>query len=229
MFTSEERERYEPHFELPGFGIEGQMKLKQAKVLVIGAGGLGCPALQYLSAAGIGMLGLADGASVKLSDLQRQVLYGIEDLGKNKAEVATLRLKKLNNNILYNCYPYDLEGDMVCSMVRIYDIILDCTNQYEVMVLISKLCGQYEKPLISATLDHFQGKVVVTTSPHQRLIQPDRMADRKTGSLGFYYGILGSIMAGEAVKLISGFGNSSDAKILKIDFRQTKFSVEEPE
>jgi len=219
MFTSEERARYEPQFELPGFGIEGQMKLKQSKVLVIGAGGLGCPVLQYLSAAGIGMLGLADGGNVAINNLQRQVLYGIDDIGKNKAEVATLKLKLINNNILYNCYPYHIRDEMAKSILRIYDVILDCTQVYEVSKSIREICCEYGKPWIHATIDTFQGEVQVITD--HASAHPDEIPTGnsvKNSSFGFYSGILGSIMAGEAVKLIAGFGNSLAGKKMKINF-----------
>ncbi len=225
MFTSEERERYEPQFELPGFGIEGQMKLKQSKVLVIGAGGLGCPALQYLSAVGIGMLGLADGASVAMNNLQRQVLYGTDDIGKNKAEVATLKLKLINNNILYNCYPYPIQGEMAHSILRIYDVILDCTNVCDVSKSLNEICREYKKPLIQATVDNFTGEIEVLSTYENNKGRNFNKA-QKNSSFGFYSGILGSIMAGEAVKLIAGFGASLADKKMKIDFLNIEIRYE---
>lgn len=231
MFTSEERERYEIQFELPGFGLEGQMKLKQSKVMVIGAGGLGCPALQYLSAAGIGMLGLADGAAISLNDLQCQVLYGIDSQSKNKAEVASQKIKLINNNILYNCYPYHLTRDSARSIIRIYDVIIDCTNNIESAELIGTICQEFEKPLVQAFLYEYQGQLGVFNQQGSKgylqapVVSPFAKS-KSSGSFGFFFGIMGSLMASEAIKIVSGMGSNLAGKTMKIDFLTNRFSIE---
>ncbi len=222
MFTSEERERYQSHMAIPEFGEESQRRLKQSKILVIGAGGLGCPVLEYLSAAGIGMLGLIDGSIIRLSDLHRQILYSISDIGQLKAEIATRKLRAINNNILYNCYPFHINESKAKEIIPLYDVIVVATNNSECQQLVAAACITYQKKMITGSAKGFLGQVASfdfkQTEQFEQLSVNSFGSDNKNfGVMGFTAGIVGSILASETIKAATGIGQPLYGRRLQFD------------
>ena len=210
-------ERYERQIILNGFGIEAQERLSQAKVLVIGAGGLGCPALQYLVAAGVGCIGIADHDRIDLSNLQRQVLYSTADIGLLKTEVATKRLHLTNPEVKLIPHPIAVEKENVLELISTYDIIFDGTDNFESRYLINDACALLRKPLIFAAVSGYEGQLAVFNVPDQEGIStnyrdlfpiqpvPGEIPNcAESGILGVVPGIIGTMAAGEIIKIISG-------------------------
>ncbi|MCE9539197.1 MAG: HesA/MoeB/ThiF family protein, partial [Bacteroidetes bacterium] len=161
MLNKEEIARYSRHLLLPEIGMGGQEKIKSAKVLVIGAGGLGCPALQYLTAMGIGEIGIVDFDKVEESNLQRQILYSVEDIGKLKTEAAISRLSKQNPFVKFNSYPVPLDNQNALDFFSRYDLIIDGTDNFATRYLVNDACVLLNKPLISRSIYKFEGQVSV--------------------------------------------------------------------
>lgn len=231
MFNTTETERYKVQMDIPEIGESGQIKLKQAKILVIGAGGLGCPILEYVSAAGIGMLGLIDGSTIQMKDLQRQVLYTTEDVGSMKAEVATKRLKALNNNILYNCYPFHISESRTKEIVPFYDIILVATNEHNSIQSMIEECAKYKKTLIAGSADRFSGKLVIMDFKKHENFSNFNLdtfwgVDHKQGVMGVTCGIIGSLMAVEALKSAANIGDSLSGNIISYDLLSMKNDIQ---
>jgi len=215
--------RYSRHIILSEIGQKGQDKLTQAKVLVVGAGGLGCPILQYLTAAGIGTLGIVDFDIVEESNLQRQILFGMSSIGKNKALAAKERLEDLNPTISITAYPERLTAKNAVSLFNNYDIIVDGTDNFTTRYLINDASIITNKPLVYGAIYKFEGQVSVfnyQNGPSYRCIFP---TPPKAGSvpncseigvLGVLPGIVGSMQANEVLKLILGLGNILSGKLL---------------
>ncbi len=226
MFSPSEKDRYSRHFILEGFGEAAQQKLKQAKVLVVGAGGLGCPALLYLAAAGVGTIGIADGDKVSLSNLQRQVLYGVDDIGTNKAEAAKKRLTQLNPEIQLIAIPAFLNVDNILSILGNYDVIIDGSDNFATRYLISDACVMLNKPLVYGAIFKFTGQLSVFNfngGPTYRCLFPEAPAEGEMpgcgeiGVLGVLPGIMGTYQATEAIKVITGVGEVLSGKVMAID------------
>jgi sulfur-carrier protein adenylyltransferase/sulfurtransferase len=231
MFSAEELERYARHFRLPGFGVAAQLRLRAGKVLVVGAGGLGCPALQYLAAAGVGCIGIADGDTVDLSNLQRQVLYGVDDIGKSKADCARERLLQLNPNVRVEVHNKNITRENAAEIIEQYDVILDCTDNFPSRYLLNDTAVAFGKPNIFASVSRFEGQVTVfnllnkdgSRGPQYRDIFPEPPAAgtvpdcAEGGVLGVLPGILGAIQALEAIKILGGVGESLSGKMLILD------------
>ncbi len=221
--TDQEKNRYSRHILLNGVGEEGQEKLKAAKVLVIGAGGLGCPVLQYLTAAGVGTLGIIDFDNVDETNLQRQILFTTEDIGMNKAVVAENRLKKLNPYINFNTYPEKLNTKNAIKLFSQYDIIVDGTDNFSTRYLVNDACVLTEKPLVYGAIYKFEGQVTVFNfnhGPTYRCLFPE---PPKAGSvpncsdvgvIGVLPGIIGTQQANEAIKIILEIGEPLSGKLL---------------
>ena len=159
--TPEELEHYDRHLVLKGFGSEGQLKLKNASVLVVGAGGLGCPALLYLAAAGVGKIGVVDFDSVQKSNLQRQVLFTIHDVGKNKAEAARKRLVDLNPLISISAYPFSVTSENILYIMQAYNLVIDCSDNFQTRYLINDACVLQDKPLVYGSVLAYEGHISV--------------------------------------------------------------------
>ena len=157
-FLPEEMIRYGRHF--PVIGLDGQLKLKQAKILCVGAGGLGCPALQYLAASGVGTLGIMDADHIELSNLQRQILFTEQDIGQLKALVITERLKAMNKHIQIHTY-CEFFNISHQSLLQDYDVILDATDNYEARYTLNDVCRTLNKPLISASIYQYDAQISV--------------------------------------------------------------------
>jgi len=210
-------ERYHRQIILPEFGEEVQQKLILAKVLVIGTGGLGCPALQYLTAAGIGTIGIVDDDTVALNNLHRQVLYSVNDIGSSKAERATQILQGLNPEIKIIACNERLGNQNALILFDEYDIIIDGTDNFSTRYLINDACVLLNKPLVYGAISQFEGQVSVFRNKNEedvnyRDIFPDPPKDgevlncAEAGVLGVLPGIIGTMMANETIKLITGIG-----------------------
>ena len=215
--------RYNRHIILSEVGQEGQNKLLNAKVLVVGAGGLGCPALQYLVASGVGTIGIIDFDIVDISNLQRQILFGTSSLGENKALAAKSRLEDLNPTITINAYPEKLTSKNALELFKGYDIIVDGTDNFATRYLINDAAIITNKPIVYGAIYKFEGQVSVfnyQNGPSYRCLFP---AVPKKGSvancseigvLGVLPGIIGTMQANEVIKIILGFDNVLSGKLL---------------
>jgi molybdopterin/thiamine biosynthesis adenylyltransferase len=232
-FSDEEVERYARHLVLREIGGPGQQKLKAARVLIVGLGGLGAPAALYLAAAGVGVLGLLDPDHVSLSNLQRQVLYGAEDVGRGKALTAGLRLSGLNPEIEIEPLPDRLTADNARGLVRDFDVVLDGSDNFETRFAVNAACVAEGKPLVSGAIGRWSGQVGVFAAgltrgrpldrrqPCYRCLVPDIPPDAETcsavGVVGALAGVVGSVMALEAIKLITSAGEPLLGRLLLYD------------
>ncbi len=224
VLPDSELRRYARHLALPGVGPQGQARLKAARVLVVGVGGLGCPAAQYLTAAGVGRLTLIDDDMVELSNLQRQPLYTEADVGQPKAEVAAARLRALNSAIRVEPLVERVTAANVLELARQHDLVLDGTDSLEARYLLADGCHLAEVPLVHAALRRFEGQVAVFPSggPCYRCLfprspPPEAVEDCATaGVLGAVPGLLGSLQALEALKWLLRIG-SREARLLLLD------------
>lgn len=229
--TNEEIKRYNRHLVLQEFGVDNQLKLKTSKVLVVGSGGLGSPALLYLAAAGIGTLGISDFDNVDISNLQRQVLFTTDDIGKNKAETAAVRLQKLNPLIKINPYTAKIVSDNALELIRGYDVIVDGTDNFPTRYLLNDACVLLDKPLVYGSILRFEGHVSVfnipladgTRSTNYRDLfpeppEPSSVPDcSEAGVLGILPGMIGTMQANEVIKIITGIGEVISNKLLILD------------
>jgi sulfur-carrier protein adenylyltransferase/sulfurtransferase len=229
-FSTAELARYARHFALPDFGIEGQKRLKNGSVLVVGAGGLGSPALLYLAAAGVGRIGIVDDDVVDESNLQRQVLYTVADIGKPKAEAARERLLALNPYIDIQIFKERLTSDNALQIIQNYDVVADGTDNFPTRYLVNDACVLAERINVYASIFRFEGQVSVfnyskngqrgvnyrdifPTPPPAGLI-PDCA---EGGVLGVLPGIVGSVQALEVIKILSGVGEPLAGRLWVFD------------
>jgi molybdopterin/thiamine biosynthesis adenylyltransferase len=213
-------DRFERHIDIPEIGLRGQDKLTRSSALIVGAGGLGCPASLYLAAAGIGVIGLVDEDTVSLSNLQRQILYGEDDVGKKKTETAERQLGRISSACNVRSYAYNLNPENASAITAPYDIVLDCTDNFETRFLINRICHLLGKKLISASLYHHDGQISVFKSfegaPHPcyeclyaNTIDKGLVPNcRQSGVVGPVAGILGAMQASAAINELLGIGES---------------------
>ncbi len=215
--------RYSRHILLPEIGSKGQEKINKAKVLVIGAGGLGCPVLQYLAAAGIGTLGIIDFDVVEESNLQRQILYGVSSLGKNKALAAKERLTDLNPLLIINAYQERLTTANALELFASYDIVVDGTDNFSTRYLVNDACVITNTPLVYGAIFKFEGQVAVfnyKNGPSYRCLFPKSPKEgsvpscSEIGVLGVLPGIIGSMQANEVLKIVLSIGDVLSGKLL---------------
>lgn len=220
-----ERTRYHRHLNLPEFGAAGQERLKAARILIVGTGGLGCPAALYLAAAGVGTLGLVDFDRVELSNLQRQVLFANDDVGRLKVEVARERLLALNPEVTVIAMALRLGAQNVRAVLKDYDIVLDGSDRLSTRYLISDACVLLGKALVTAAIHRFEGQAMTYVpgqGPCYRCLFLQGPADgiescAEAGVLGVLPGVLGALQASEAVKLASGIGAPLLGRLLTYD------------
>lgn len=229
--------RYDRQIILPEIGEEGQIKLKNAKVLIVGVGGLGSPIALYLAAAGVGTIGLMDDDTVGITNLQRQVLYTEKELDKPKVHCATERLSSLNSEISIHPYPSRLTEDNAYDIIGSYDIIVDGCDNFATRYLIDEICSKQRKPYVYGAICGFEGQVSVfhfgENKNTYRDLYPNesemkQMPPPPKGVLGVTPAIVGSIEACEVLKIICGFGDVLAGELWTIDLRtlQTnKFSL----
>ncbi|MBX6426383.1 MAG: molybdopterin-synthase adenylyltransferase MoeB [Variibacter sp.] len=241
MLSPEEIERYARHIVLHEVGGPGQAALKRARVLVVGAGGLGAPLLMYLAAAGVGTLGVIDDDTVSLSNLQRQVIHGTPDVGRPKVESAAEAVRRLNPHVKMQTHPVRLTAANALDILAEYDVIADGSDNFSTRYLVSDACYFARKPLVTAALGTFDGTLTTirahetkpdgTPNPTYRCLFPEPPPPgtvptcAEAGVLGALAGVVGSLMALEVVREIVGFGEGLVGRVLMIDARAMRFAT----
>ncbi len=225
--SDDQLERYARHIILKEIGGEGQRRLLGAKAVVIGAGGIGSPAIQYLAAAGVGRLAIVDDDLVSLSNLQRQTLFGTEDLGHPKAKLARRRVELLNPDIMVDDLAVRITNRNAGEIIAGADLVLDGSDNFETRLAVAGAALQLQVPLVSASVSEFEGQLAVyrgweSDKPCYRCLvggdpgRPNRSCSDQ-GVLGAMAGVMGSFAAMEAVRVITGFGEDSAGKLLLVD------------
>lgn len=222
-----ELERYARHIVLREIGGPGQQKLLKARVLVIGAGGLGSPALMYLAAAGVGVIGLVDDDVVSLSNLQRQVLHSTNSIGIPKVDSATQALARINPHISLETYQERLNPENAAEIIGKYDLVLDGSDNFDTRYMVNEVCTALKTPLISAAMSQWEGQISLynpaNDGPCYACVFPERPTDglapncSEAGVMGALAGVMGSMMAGEAIKYITGAGEGLQGQMLIFD------------
>lgn len=234
MLNKEQTERYRRNIILEEIGIAGQEKLLESKVLVIGAGGLGSPVLLYLAAAGIGTIGIVDGDSVDLTNLQRQIIHNTSDVGLEKVKSARDKIRELNPDINVNLYHLLAKADNIRDIIRGYDFIIDCTDNFPAKFLINDACYFERKPFSHAGILNFYGQlftVIPGASTCYRCIfnsppPPGQIpSGPQAGVLGVLPGVIGTLQATEAIKYILNLGELLTNKLLTYDAIKMNFRV----
>lgn len=225
-----ELQRYSRHFSV--IGVEGQQRLKNAKVLCVGGGGLGCPALQYLAACGVGTLGIMDEDKIEISNLQRQILFSEHDVGRNKAVVIGERLSALNSALNLAIYQQFLSEVNAQEIIAQYDIVLDASDNYPTRYLLNDICRSLKKPLISASIFQFEAQLSVFNfkeGPCYQCLYPEPPPPNSSpncslsGVLGVVPGVAGCLQAMEAIKIIINSEEVLSGSLLSINLLTMQF------
>ncbi len=241
MLTPAELERYARHIVMREIGGPGQQKLKNARVLVIGAGGLGAPLLQYLAAAGVGTLGVVDDDTVSLSNLQRQVIHDTDQLGEPKVASAAEAIARLNPNVKVEPHPARIAGHNAMSLVSQYDFVADGSDNFSTRYLVSDACFFAKKPLVTAAVGQFDGSITTLRpfeagtdgelNPTYRCLFPEKPRDgllptcSEAGVLGALTGIMGTMQAMEIIKEITGVGENLVGRLMMFDARSFRMET----
>lgn len=230
LFSSSELQQYTQQIQLDKIGTSGQKKLKQARVLCIGLGGLGSPSILYLAAAGVGTLGIADHDQLEPSNLNRQILYQHKQINQNKATAAKEQIHALNPFIQVNAYPVKVTQENAEELLVGYDLVIDGSDNFSTRYLVHDLCYQLKKPYVFASVYQFEGYSCLfngTTGPCLRCLfpKPPTRSPRcdEAGVLGVLPGLLGVIQATEVLKYILNLGDSLEQRLLTVDLLKMKF------
>ncbi len=239
--SSDEIERYARHIVLRGIGGPGQQSLKAARVLVVGAGGLGAPLLQYLAAAGVGALGVVDDDIVALSNLQRQVIHGAADIGRRKVDSAQDAIARLNPHVVFEKHAMRINVENARALVGQYDVVADGSDNFDTRYCVSDACFFEKRPLVTAAVGSFDGSLTTlrpferradgVLNPTYRCLFPEPPpagmvpACSEAGVLGALTGVLGSLMALEVIRAITGFGEGLVARLLLVDAMSMRFET----
>jgi molybdopterin/thiamine biosynthesis adenylyltransferase len=239
--SPDELERYARHIVLPEIGGPGQQKLKRARVLVIGAGGLGAPVLQYLAAAGVGTLGIVDDDTVSLSNLQRQVIHDTDAVGRPKLDSARDSLRRINPNVSVELHSFRVNAANAASLVAQYDLVADGSDNFETRYAIADACAAEARPLVHAAVGRFDGSITVLkpfetgedgrANPTYRDLFPEPPpaglvpSCAEAGILGALTGVIGTLQALEAIKLITGIGEPLVGRLLLYDALSARFDT----
>lgn len=229
--------RYKRQIILPELGVSGQKKLLNSKVLVVGAGGLGCPILQYLAASGVGTIGVVDGDIVDETNLHRQILYFSSDVGKYKTQKLEIKLNDLNSDICVDSYKQMINNTNALDIISKYDIVVDGSDNYPTRYMLSDACMILKKPLVYGAVLRFEGQVGVfnlkdkqtqkTMSYRDLFPKPPHASDvqscAEAGVIGVLPGIIGSLQASEVIKIITGIGNPLANKVLTYNMKTNFF------
>lgn len=237
--SPEELERYARHIVLPEVGGAGQQKLKRARVLVIGAGGLGAPVLHYLAAAGVGTLGIVEDDTVSLSNLQRQVIHSTEWVGRSKMESAASAIAAINPNVSVEQHSVRMNEQNADALISGYDLVVDGSDNFETRYAVADACERARKPLVHAAVGRFDGSLTVLTpfkngsdglpNPGYRDLFPEAPPPglvpscAEAGVLGALTGVMGTLQAMEAIKLITGIGEPLVGRLLLYDGLAARF------
>ena len=240
-FSSEELERYARHIVLPEIGGPGQQKLKAARILIIGAGGLGAPVLQYLAAAGIGTLGIVDDDTVSLSNLQRQVIHDTQSIGQPKVESALSTIARINPHVKVEGHQLRLNADNAEALIGNYDVVVDGSDNFTTRYLLADVAAKVERPLVTGAMGRFDGTVTVlmpyatgpdgTPNPSYRDLFPEPPPPgtvptcAEAGVLGVLPGVIGSLQAMEVIKLITGIGEPLVGRLLLYNALNVRFET----
>ncbi|WP_062228276.1 HesA/MoeB/ThiF family protein [Aureimonas frigidaquae] len=239
-FTDAELQRYARHLMLPEIGGPGQQALRKARILLIGAGGLGSPAALYLAAAGIGTLGLVDDDTVSLSNLQRQILHGTADVGRSKLDSARDRIAALNPHVSVVAHSLRLTRDNGADLLAGYDLVIDGSDNFDTRYAAAELCERMQRPLVQAAVQRFSGSLTLLApfatldgAPAPRLTDlfpsppPDGTVPScaEAGILGVTTGILGTLAAAEAIKHVCGIGEPLIGRLLMVDVLAMRFTT----
>ncbi|GHV28892.1 thiazole biosynthesis adenylyltransferase ThiF [Synergistales bacterium] len=229
-----ELKRYARHVVLKKIGVAGQKKLLASSVLLIGAGGLGTPAAMYLAAMGVGRIGIADGDDIELSNLQRQVMYGMSDVGEGKARTAAAFLRNMNPDVTPELHETYIDKGNIGGIIAGYDFILDCTDNFASKFLINDACVGAGKPFVFAGIGSFYGQIM-TCVPGQSACcrcvfggedtDGELPEDRRGGVIGALCGVMGSLQAMEAIKYLAGIGELLTDRLLTYDALTAEFSA----
>lgn len=226
-------ERYSRQTMLPEIGQEGQERLRHSSVLIVGLGGLGCPVALYLTGAGTGRIGLCDSDVVSLSNLQRQTLYTEAQTGMPKTEAARERLTALSSTTRFDLHPYGLTAENAAEIIRGYDLVVDCCDNFATRYLIEDTCRVAGRPWVYGSISEFSGQVS-TFVPGGRAtysdLYPDRedlaaLAPARGGVIGPVPGVVGALEAAEALKVLVGFGDILDGRLLTINLNNLQFNI----
>ena len=232
MLTDEQIKRYARQIIMPEIGVKGQIKLLESSVLVVGAGGLGSPAIQYLAGAGVGRIGIVDGDSVDVSNLQRQTIHA-GNLGMNKAESARIFVEKLNPDVKVDVYAFNLTPENARGIIKKYDVVLDCTDNFVSRFLINDACVIEEVPFVHAAVLRFEGEIMTVipkeTACYRCVFKhappPGTVPTcQEAGVIGATVGVLGTLQAIEAIKIITGIGETLANRMLHVDLLTMDFT-----
>lgn len=230
-FSTDELGHYSRHLSIPEFGMEGQKKLKAAKVVAVGAGGLGAPMLQYLAAAGVGTIGIVDFDKIEASNLHRQILFGASDVGHPKVEVAKERLQEINPHINIKVHQARLTSENALDILEQYDVVADGTDNFPTRYLINDACVMLDKPNVHGSIFQFEGQLSVFNyvdekgdrGPNYRDLFPEPPPPglvpncAEAGVLGVLPGIIGCLQASEVIKIITGIGRPLSGELFLFD------------
>lgn len=230
MFTEDQLHRYSRHIILKGFGPRAQKKLLDSSVLVIGAGGLGSPALCYLAAAGTGKIGIADYDTVEISNLQRQILYSQKDLNTPKVEASAFRLSEMNSDVQIYQHPERIQQSNILDIIKDYDFVIDGTDSQKMKFLINDACVLANKPYSHAGAIEFAGQIM-TIIPHRssclrcvfNLTEDESLSCAQAGVIGAVVGVVGTLQALEAIKYLTGVGVLLTDTLLSFQGDTTRF------
>jgi len=225
--AEDELERYDRQLRMPGFGVEAQLKLKRSAVLIVGAGGLGSVVSLYLAAAGVGRLRIVDNGEVELSNLNRQILYSTNDIGKRKVVIASRKLKELNPRISIEPVSEEITEENLPNLLDGMDVVVDCLDNFRSRFILNRACIKYGKPLIHGAIYGLEGRlmtIIPGKSPCLACLIPQEPKETPiVPVLGPLPGIIGAFEALEAIKLLTGIGEPSIGKLLVIDGEDLSF------
>jgi molybdopterin/thiamine biosynthesis adenylyltransferase/rhodanese-related sulfurtransferase len=230
--------RYSRQMLLDGFGREGQQRLLQSGVMVVGAGGLGCSALTHLAGAGVGRIGILDHDIVSLENLHRQTLYGMEDIGSRKTEAAARRLRDMNPEVEILGYSFPLSNRASLELFPLFEVILDCTDNFPTRYLVNDACVLTGRPLVSAAVSRYEGQIAVFNIPGRDGGRPVNYRDllpsppapgtvancSEEGILGTLPGMMGAMQAAEAIKILTGVGEPLSGRLLSYSMKDNRFA-----